>query len=326
LPNCASPAREVTLSKSAPHRDFFCYAWIVLAYNLPVILWGAFVRISFSGDGCGSHWPTCNGQFVPQKMAVPMTIEFTHRLMTGIDTVAMIILVIWAFVAFPKNHAVRRYSVLSLIFLVIEALLGAGLVLFRLVAHDQSAGRIWYLSAHLTNTLLLLAGLTATAWLAHCQTADLRLLDAPRRLFVALGVAVLVSITGAITALGDTLFPAASLAAGVQQDFASTSTTLLRLRIVHPLIAVSGAAYILWVASSYLRSARSKAVFVIAIVGAQLMAGMLNLGLLAPLPLQLIHLLIADLVWIALVLLTLENAGDPDTAPHARIRAASYAG
>jgi heme A synthase len=316
----------VTLSEFAPRRIFARYAWIVLAYNLPVILWGAFVRISFSGDGCGSHWPTCNGQFVPQKMAVPMTIEFTHRLMTGIDTVAMIILVIWAFLAFPKNHAVRRYSVFSFIFLVIEALLGAGLVLFRLVAHDQSAGRVWYLSAHLTNTLLLLATLTATAWLAHSQTADLRLLDAPRRLFIALGVAVAVSITGAITALGDTLFPASSLAAGVQQDFVSTSALLLRLRIVHPLVAVSGAAYVLWIASSYLQSARSKAVSVIAIVGVQLMAGMLNLGLLAPLPLQLIHLLIADLVWISLVLLTLENARNPYTVPRDHIRAASYAG
>jgi heme A synthase len=326
LPKLANLGREVTLSESVPRPIFARYAWIVLAYNLPVILWGAFVRISFSGDGCGSHWPTCNGQFVPQKMAVPMTIEFTHRVMTGIDTVAMIILVIWAFLVFPKDHAVRRYSVLSLTFLVIEALLGAGLVLFRLVAHDQSAGRVWYLSAHLTNTLLLLAALTSTAWLAGSETANLRLLDAPRRLFIALGVAALVSITGAITALGDTLFPAPSLAAGVQQDFASTSTMLLRLRIVHPLVAVSGAAYILWAASSYLQSARSKAVFVIAIVGVQLMAGLLNLGLLAPLPLQLMHLLIADLVWIALALLALEKARDPYTAPPARIRAASYAG
>jgi len=316
----------VTLAKSASRRLFSRFAWIVLAYNLPVILWGAFVRVSFCGDGCGSHWPTCNGQFVPQKMAVPEAIEFTHRLMTGIDTVAVIILVIWAFLVFPKNHGVRLYSVFSFIFLLIEALLGAGLVLFRLVAHDQSAGRVWYLSAHLTNTLLLLAALTATAWLAHSQTANLHLFDAPLRLFIALGVAVLVSISGGITALGDTLFPASSLASGVQQDFAGTSSLLLRLRVVHPLLAVSGAIYIIWIASLYLQSARSKAVFVIAIVGVQLMAGMLNLGLLAPLPLQLIHLLIADLVWIALVLLTLEKAKDPSAEPGARIRAASYAG
>jgi heme a synthase len=315
----------VTLLKSASPRLFSGFAWIVLAYNLPVILWGAFVRVSFSGDGCGSHWPTCNGQLVPVKMAVPEAIEFTHRLMTGLDTVAVIILVIWAFLAFPKHHAVRLYGVFSLIFLLIEALLGAGLVLLRLVAHDQSAGRIWYLSAHLTNTLLLLAALTATAWLAHTQTASLRLLDSPRRLFIALGIAVLVSISGAITALGDTLFPAASLAAGVQQDFASTSSLLLRLRVIHPLLAVSGATYIIWMASSYLQSARAKAVFVIAIVGVQLMVGMLNLGLLAPLPLQLIHLLIADLVWIALVLLTLEKAKDPYPEPRARMPAASYA-
>ncbi len=313
-------------SGPALRRLFSHFAWILLAYNLPVILWGAYVRVSFSGDGCGSHWPTCNGQFVPQKMAVPMAIEFTHRLMTGIDTVAVIILLIWAFFAFPKNHAVRSYSVLSFIFLFIEALLGAGLVLFRLVAHDQSAGRIWYLSAHLTNTLLLLAALTATAWLAQSETTSLRLFDAPRRLWIALGATAFVSITGAITALGDTLFPASSLASGVQQDFAGTSTLLLRLRIIHPLLAVLGATYIIWIASTFLHTARSKAVFLISIVGIQMMAGMLNLGFLAPLPLQLLHLLIADLLWIALVLLTLEKTRDLSLVPQARFRAPSYAG
>src|ERR1700753_4346312 len=109
-------------------RRFALFAWIVLAYNVPVILWGAYVRVSFSGDGCGANWPFCNGQLIPQQMTVPTAIEFTHRMMTSLDSAAVIALCIWAFLAFPKQHVVRRYAVFSLVFLFIEALLGAGLV------------------------------------------------------------------------------------------------------------------------------------------------------------------------------------------------------
>lgn len=274
------------------------------------------MRVSFSGDGCGAHWPTCNGQFVPQQMGAPMLIEYTHRMMTSIDTVAVLLLVLWAFLAFPKKSAVRRYAVFSLVFLLIEALLGAGLVLFRYVAHDQSAGRVWYLSAHLTNTMLLLATLAITAWLAASKRAELRLRAIPQPLLVGLAVTVFVSVTGTITALGDTLFPAASLAHGMQRDFAATSSMLLRLRVVHPLLALGGAIYLVWIAAGIRRAEESDdahrsraaaAVILVAVV--QLAAGMLNLALLAPLAMQLTHLLIADVLWICVVLLAVESAG-----------------
>src|SRR5581483_2735793 len=166
--------------KSDTRTRFARFAWAVLAYNIPVILWGAYVRVSFSGDGCGAHWPFCNGMVIPRHMAAPMAIEFTHRVMTSVDTVAAIALCGWAFLAFPRRSALRRFSVLSLIFLFIEALLGAGLVLFRYVAKDQSAGRAWYLSAHLTNTMLLLAALTVTAWLAYTKADRAGLATASR--------------------------------------------------------------------------------------------------------------------------------------------------
>ena len=294
---------------------FKAFAWVVLLYNLPVILWGAFVRVSFSGDGCGANWPSCNGQFIPQKMAVPMAIEYTHRMMTSVDTVLVLAMVLWAFLAFPKKHAVRRYALLSLVFLLIEALLGAGLVLFRYVAKDQSAGRVWYLSAHLTNTMLLLAALTVTAWLAGRQLARIRILSAPTPLLAALGITIFVSITGTITALGDTLFPASSLAAGMQQDLTAASSLLLRLRVIHPLLAVAAAAYLIWIAAAILRGEKSRvATGVIVIVVLQLIAGMLNLALLAPLPMQLTHLLIADVLWVTVVLLALETIASKNAA------------
>ncbi len=291
---------------------FAIFAWALLAFNIPVILWGAYVRVSFSGDGCGAHWPFCAGQVIPQHMAAPMAIEFTHRMMTSVDTIGAVLLCLWAFRSYPKGHGVRRYALLSLAFLFVEALLGAGLVLFRYVAHDQSAGRAIYLSAHLTNTLLLLGAFTTTAWLAATGTEKARWNKLGGKFQAALAASVLVSITGAIAALGDTLFPSTSIAAGFQQDLSDASSTLLRLRMFHPVIAVTGAAIILWTATGLLKRdedspARKAGIRVIVLVLAQILAGVVNILLLAPIAIQMVHLLLADVLWIAVVAMALES-------------------
>src|SRR3954471_7808993 len=291
---------------SRARRCFTMFAWMLLAWNIPVILWGAYVRISFSGDGCGAHWPFCNGQVIPQHMAAPMAIEFTHRMMTSVDSIGSILLCLWAFRSFPKLHAVRRYAVLSIVFLFVEAILGAGLVLLRYVDHDQSAGRAVYLSAHLTNTMLLLGALTMTAWLAQTNTSRVLWSNISRLFGAALLVTVVVSVTGAIAALGDTLFPASSVAAGINQDFSAASSLLVRLRMFHPVLAILGAAYRIWAGASILKRqdnsrARTAAIRVLILVLAQVLAGAVNITLLAPLPMQILHLMIADVLWIAVV-------------------------
>lgn len=298
---------------AAGRKWFAVFAWALLAFNIPVILWGAYVRVSFSGDGCGAHWPFCAGQVIPQHMAAPMAIEFTHRMMTSVDSIATILLCIWAFRSFPKGHGVRRYAVLSLIFLFVEAILGAGLVLFRYVAHDQSAGRAIYLSAHLTNTMLLLGAFTTTAWLAGTGMSSAPWARVRGKFGAALAASVAVSITGAIAALGDTLFPSASVAAGLQQDFSSASNTLLRLRMFHPIVALAGAAILLWAASSLLKReedspSRKAGIRVIVLVLAQVLAGTVNITLLAPIAMQMLHLFLADVLWIAVVVMALEAA------------------
>jgi heme A synthase len=323
-----------THATSGQQQKWFArFAWAVLAYNIPVILWGAYVRVSFSGDGCGANWPLCGGQFVPQHMSAPRLIEYTHRAMTGVDAVAVIAMLVWAFLVFPKRHSVRRYASLSLIFTFVEALLGAGLVLFRYVAKDQSAGRAWYLSLHLTNTLLLLGALTATAWAAYRNRPVNRIFHGQRSVLAGLGITVVVCVTGAIAALGDTLFPASSVAGGLQQDFASTSSMLLRLRVFHPAVAVGGAAYLIWMSLRFLKrpdgdAARTAATRVLSLALFQVAAGALNISLLAPIWMQLTHLLIADVLWIALVVLLLESqvqtmpsGGDSDSIFSTKTRA-----
>ena len=144
-------------------RSFARFAWSVLAYDVAVIAWGALVRATGSGAGCGQHWPTCNGQVVPRSPAAQTLVEFTHRVTSGIALLLVVVLVLWARRVFARGHPVRKAAALSLVFIITEALLGAGLVLFGWVAKDASAGRGWAMGLHLANTFLLLAALALTA-------------------------------------------------------------------------------------------------------------------------------------------------------------------
>jgi heme A synthase len=282
----------------------------VLAWNLLVILWGAFVRASGSGAGCGSHWPLCNGEVVPLAPRLATVIEFTHRMMSGVALVGVGALWLWSRIQFPKGDRVRRMALASVAFLIVEALLGAGLVLFNYVDKNQSVGRAFYLSLHLANTLLLLAVLALTAWYANRERGHAQ---RSRIVLACLPIAMLVSVTGAIAALGDTLFPASSLAEGLRQDLSGAASLLVRLRVLHPAFAILGALCFVTAAVMVLRSRQSGtatklAIFVLIFALAQLSAGAANVILLAPVWMQITHLLLADLVWISLVLLWVESA------------------
>lgn len=297
-----------------PSGRFSAAAFGVLGLNIFVVVWGALVRASGSGAGCGDHWPLCNGVVVPQAPAIQTIIEFTHRVTSGLALAAAVALCIWCFRAFPPKSQVRLAAVLSTAFLFAEALLGAGLVLLRYVGANASAGRAAYLSAHLTNTLLLLASLAATGWLARKPGLPARWRGVPVLLRIAGVAIILVSATGAIAALGDTLFPAQSLASGWKQDFSAASNFLLRLRVFHPVLAIAAGIFLGIVTLRIVRReritrhARNFGVAVLLLVALQLWAGAMNLGMLAPVWMQLVHLLLADLLWIALVLFCLELA------------------
>jgi len=296
-------------SHPAVHRRFSQVAWCVLAYNTLVVLWGAFVRTTGSGAGCGDRWPLCNGMMLPRAPRIETVIEFIHRATSGLALACVAALCLWAFRLFPRGHQARRFAVLSVLLLLVEALLGAGLVLLRYVAHNASAGRATYLSAHLVNTQILLAMLALTAWFgSDAPSRPWR--SAPKLVLAALPVAILVAVSGALAALGDTLFPAASVASGMRQEFSRTAGALLRLRALHPALAVSSSAVLLGAAAKARRSGCIQAVrlgnILVTLVFLQLAAGGLNIVLLAPGWMQILHLLLADLIWIVLVITTLE--------------------
>ena len=284
---------------------FSRYTLLVLAANLGVILWGAFVRASGSGAGCGNHWPLCNGEVVPIEPGLNTIIEFGHRLTSGAALLMVIGLVVWAFRAFPRRHPARMGAGLSLVFIIGEALIGAGLVLFELVAQNASVARAYWMAAHLVNTFFLLGAITLTAWWG-AGGAGLRL----RRqgtvgiaLFASLLAMLLLGASGAVTALGDTLLLSPN-------DLAAASAeALAQRRLFHPIIAISVGLLVTGTAVLVARNRRDPGAQLMArtLVGLfllQLAAGGLNVSLQAPIWLQLTHLLLADAVWIAFVLLT----------------------
>lgn len=302
-----------TSASAAQIAQFRRFAWMALGYNVMVVLWGAFVRASGSGAGCGSHWPLCNGEVVPKAPQLATLIEFSHRITSGFSLVVVVALSIAAYRLFPRGHRVRKLSTAAVVFLFIEALLGAGLVLFNYVAQNASVGRAIYLAAHLTNTLLLLGALATTAWFATAAPIELKLKEVPWPFWAALPFAVLVCITGAIAALGDTLFPAATLKAAMRQDFSPAASFLVRLRLIHPVIAAVAGLLFATIGFFALRvssrqTMRTLSLIVIAATFTQLCAGMINLVLLAPVWMQIVHLLLADVVWVALVLFVAEAA------------------
>jgi len=282
----------------------------VVVYNLGVILWGAYVRATGSGAGCGAHWPLCDGRIVPRSLGVATLIEYSHRLTSGLALVSVVLLWLWVRRTVPAGHPARRGALMSVIFMLLEAAVGAGLVLFELVADNASMARALFMAVHLTNTFLLVAWMTLTAWWLSGGDA-VALSRRPGRSATAAGVlaaVVVVGVSGAIAALGDTLFPSRTLADALAADLSPTSHLLIRLRMLHPAFAVATA--VLLVAVSPLlagwavdpRATRlARAVAGLAIT--QVVAGVVNVVLLAPVWLQLVHLLLADLLWIALVLL-----------------------
>ena len=293
------------------------FAWAVLAYNVAVIVWGAYVRATGSGAGCGAHWPLCNGEILPRAAKIATLIEFSHRLTSGLALVAVAVLFSWTWRVTRRGHPARAGSALSLFFMLTEAAVGAGLVLFQLVADNASFARAMFLSVHLINTFTLLACLTLTAWWLS-GGAPLGV-DGRRGRAAGVGalcIGVLVASTsGAVAALGDTLFPVSSLTAALWADLSATSHVLIRLRILHPVFAASAAIAIVLAARRLAEgqgptAARlARAVSVLAVV--QITLGMLNVILLAPVWLQLAHLLVADAVWIALILLGASVLGRP---------------
>ena len=283
------------------------FAWAVVGYNVLVILWGALVRATGSGAGCGNHWPLCNGVVIPISPTLHTIIEFTHRMMVSGSVFAMLALLAWTFRATVKGQAARVFVSLSTLLLVNEAFLGALLVKLGYVTGNQSLGRVVVLSIHLSNTLLLVAALVLTARMLGTEQRWVALRARGTDTVIA-GVGLLatlvVGVSGSLAALGDTLFPSRSLSAAFAADFDPNSPWLLRLRGVHPASALVAAAFVIWLVLRARQAGLGRgANAVLGLLGLQFLLGVADVLLLAPTWMQILHLFGADLYWVALVAL-----------------------
>lgn len=300
------------------------FAWANVAYNLFVIVWGAYVRATGSGAGCGEHWPICNGQVIPRAPSIETIIEFTHRLTSGLALIGVVALWVWARRTLARGHVVRQGAGASVVLMVVEALLGAGLVVFRLVVDDASTLRAVMMALHLINTLLLVGAITLTAWWAS-GGERLRVRGqgiAGTLLGGALAGMLLLGSSGALAALGNTLYPQVT---GLEAHLAPTAHVLLKLSVLHPMLALVIGGYVLFAVVTSVALRRSPATVrlggaVIGLYLLQVAAGVTNIFLQAPVWLQLVHLLIADSLWIALVCLTATVLAQPAAEDEAALQ------
>ncbi len=295
------------------NRRFERFAWGSLVYTFFVILFGAVVRITGSGAGCGQHWPTCQGEVAHLPRSVETAIELTHRVTSGLSLLLVVALLIGALRRFERGHAARRAAAFSLLFMVFEALIGAALVLLALVGKNDSPARAAMIAAHLVNTSLLTAALAITAWSARTRPPVAGQSSRPLRVIFGLAIAgmLVVSTSGAVTALGDTLYPVSEGARFEGTHF------LQRLRVLHPILAIAVAGYLSYAIGALATPAsRLPARIAFALLFAQVGAGVLNVVLSAPAWLQVVHLALATALWIALILLGAEALRASD-APRA---------
>lgn len=286
------------------------WAYFLLGYTILVILWGAWVRISHSGDGCGDTWPLCNGQLVPEAARGKTWVEYGHRFTSGLYGLVVFFLFLWVRKLKSKFQlaSAYRWMTWTLVFMISEALLGAKLVLFGLVNTDQSLWRLLVMSLHQLNSFMLVA-FTVRFLAATYETHFKQNFGTPppplttsffaRPVFLICFLAI--AVTGAWASLSTTLFPSTSLLDGLMKDLETNSHLVLKIRGFHPVLGlVIGGSLSLGL---YKLSAQVN-VFLgrIALMGSALIAlgivvGMMTLFMLSPVPLKIIHLFLAHSLW-----------------------------
>lgn len=282
------------------------FAFSLLIYTVLVILWGAWVRISHSGDGCGDTWPLCHGRLIPEAERGKTWVEYGHRLMSGIY--GLVVIYFWwvARKIYQPGHFARKAALATLIFTITEALLGAKLVLFKLVTTNDTPYRAFVMALHQVNSFMLTGAvaLVAVAALSQAETQQPSSSKQVYRFFP--WIIVVIGITGAWASLSNSLFPTENLWDGFMADFSSDSHFLIRIRGLHPVLALlggGGLALYFWLktqtAELQVIQKRSLQMSLLLIFG--IMFGIGTLLLHAPVWMKIVHLALAHSIWVVML-------------------------
>ena len=278
-------------------------SWAIVAYTIVIIAWGAWVRISGSGDGCGDHWPLCHGAAVPIGGSVKTWTEVAHRYSTAIFGIFILAQLVAIRRITPKENPARYWIWYTLFFTATEALIGRMLVKQGLVNESESLSRMYVMPLHLLNTSLLLFSSVMTA--ESVKFGARRPVQVSRTtkrwgFTISLLLALLLG-TGAIAALGSHLLPASSLSTGLADDLSATSHPAVRLRLLHPVLGLLiPVGVVLFISISSARASNPTLRTLYQrfgwAVGIMVVIGVATLTLLAPTWLKLLHLTMANLL------------------------------
>lgn len=300
---------------SDSRRRFAAFAWSLLVLNLAAVAWGVFLRAGKFGDGCGTNWPLCPGGPVPLNGSISRFIEGSHRLMTSLIGVMTIGLVFWSRRIYSREdeggRAVRGLALAALGMTVVEGLVGAVLVKFALVTTNASPMRALVMAFHVVSTFGLVGAVAACA-LAAGPDGDLEGGVRPRlkQGGAALGMLLTGAIglvglgaTGAISAFAHQVNPVEDV---LTAALAPGAPWMVRLQPMHPLLSAAVALYLVLMAGLLpnLRPDPRVALWarrLAIMVGVEMALGLVNILVRAAIPMQMLHLVAADLTWVALV-------------------------
>ena len=280
------------------------YAKLGLFLSIVSILACAFVRATGSGDGCGATWPTCKGRIIPALTDTSELIEFSHRSVSGL--LLVVTLIIFSKTRkFQKGSLVKSVTNYLTFFVIFEAIIGAIIVLFEWVGLNSSLPRIVAVPIHLVNTFGLLGCYAILYKIVEDDLKEIKSIFNKNFILISL-LFLLSGATGSITALADVLFPSASFIEGFLEDFDKTSEALTRLRILHPIIS-SALSVVLYVYSTRINkkygvNVKLLKTFVIVAV----LLGVFNVISNIVLPLSILHLAIADFLWISYIYVSID--------------------
>ena len=281
-------------------------ATIGLTTSILSILAGAIVRATGSGDGCGASWPTCNGRVIPSLETSSEIIEFSHRSISGILLIVTLLLFLKSRESgTPLLH--KKVINYLTFFVLLEAAIGAVIVIYEWVGLNTSLPRIIAVPLHLVNTFALLGFYTLIFYLL--RESEIKLSNYfDKRVKIAFVLFFLTGATGSITALADVLFPSASFVEGFIEDFDSTSEVLTRLRILHPFVSTILSIFLFLESNRFKKEYGIDSYIIKFLIIVGVILGVLNVFSNIILPLSILHLLLADLLWITYVYKSIEKA------------------